>query len=135
MSYDDKMSMALRLIAETFFFAFWLIILFQIMGYNDAVHTHYGENINFFNAFNFISFNQFEGLKLFFKSALMILLVLVGTIFSFNTSYNSIQTWISVILSLLNIVLIGKLVVALSNPVLLALFLLAIIGMIFSAML
>lgn len=65
----------------------------------------------------------------------MILLVLVGTIFSFNTSYNSIQTWISVILSLLNIVLIGKLVVALSNPVLLALFLLAIIGMIFSAML
>lgn len=134
MSYDDKMSIGLRLAAELFFFIIWLILLLKILAYNDAVHACYGQSITFRNALSFLGFNQSEGMKLFTKSVIFLLAVSGGTFVSFRTSYNYTQVITSVVLLVLNIFLLFKLVMALSNPVLFALFLVAAIAMVFSTM-
>lgn len=132
MNYDDKVSIGLRLVAEVIFIIAACIILAQIIGYDAEVRHQYGIEIIFFNAISFISFDHFRGIQLFLKSLLLVMLTFVGTFMSFKTSYTNMQTLLTAALTITNILFLGKIVLALSNPILLALFFLAIIGMAFS---
>lgn len=128
MDYDDKLSVAMHLFAEILFLFFWILIMLQISHYNASVHDAYGVKVNLLNAFSFVSFQNFESLKLFCKSFLMMLIVLGIHVFSIRTVFSMVQRIVSIILIVLNFILGVILVLTLANPILVAAFFVGVIA-------
>ena len=128
MSNDEKYGLTLRIVSEVVILTWWLVHFISVLSYNARVHLAVGEKVTFLSALNFISFNNFEGFKLFIIAVLFLITIVSVAIISIRSSYTDLQTEISWLFVIINIIIMAILVIAMANPILFAVFLLGVAG-------